>query len=120
MQHQANVYGELLDAMQLAAKAGIPRTSQAIEMATRTVEFIEACWGQPGAGLWESRAEQRHYVYSRAMAWAGVDRFLSVPQLREHAGQIASSAGTEHRWVAFAAVAGTLYALHRAAKRLGV
>ncbi len=27
---------------------------------------------------------------------------------------------TEHRWIAFAAVAGTLYALHRAAKRLGV
>ncbi len=85
-QHQADIYGEFLDAMHLAAQAGIRRTPHSIEIEAKIVEYIEVSWREPGSGLWESRGEPRHYVYSRVMAWAGVDRFLSAPENREHAG----------------------------------
>jgi GH15 family glucan-1,4-alpha-glucosidase len=85
-QHQADVYGELLDAMHLASQAGIARTPHSIEIETKIVEHIELTWREPGAGLWESRGEPRHYVYSRVMAWAGVDRFLDAAETRDYAG----------------------------------
>ncbi|HET9148016.1 MAG TPA: glycoside hydrolase family 15 protein, partial [Acetobacteraceae bacterium] len=85
-QHQADIYGELIDAMHLAARAGVERTERCIEVETKIVEHIEKTWREPGAGLWESRGEPRHYVYSRAMAWVGVDRFLKSKECREHAG----------------------------------
>jgi GH15 family glucan-1,4-alpha-glucosidase len=85
-QHQADIYGELIDAMHLASKAGIPRSERCVEVETKIVEHIETSWQQPGAGLWESRGEPRHYTYSRAMAWVGVDRFLKSPECRDYAG----------------------------------
>ncbi len=85
-QHQADVYGELIDAMHLAAQAGIRRTAHSIAIEAKIVEHIEASWREPGAGLWESRGEPRHYVYSRVMAWVGVDRFLRAPENRDYAG----------------------------------
>ena len=87
-QHQADVYGELLDAMHLAAQAGIARTPHSIEIEMKIVEHIEASWRKPGAGLWESRGKPRHYVYSRVMAWVGVDRFLKAPEARKYAGPV--------------------------------
>lgn len=75
-QHQADVYGEVLDAFHLAARAGIEPGARGAEIEAAIAHHIERTWIDPGAGLWESRAEQRHYVYARAMAWAGIDRYL--------------------------------------------
>lgn len=85
-QHQADVYGELIDAVHLASRAGISRTPRIVAVETQIVEHIEKTWQKPGAGLWESRGERRHYVYSRAMAWVGVDRFLRAGETRDYAG----------------------------------
>jgi GH15 family glucan-1,4-alpha-glucosidase len=85
-QHQADIYGELLDMMHLAAQAGIESTPHSIEIETKITEYIETSWREPGAGLWEARGKARHYVYSRVMAWVAVDRFLSSPEKREYAG----------------------------------
>ena len=85
-QHQADVHGELLEALHLAAQAGIAPTPQQLEAQTQLVEHIAATWREHGAGLWESRAEPRHYVYSRAMDWVGVDRMLKAPAACAHAG----------------------------------
>jgi GH15 family glucan-1,4-alpha-glucosidase len=82
-QHQADVYGEVLDAFHLAARAGIEQGPRGIAVETAIVHHIEKTWMDPGAGVWESRAEQRHYVYARAMAWVGVDRFLKDEQGRD-------------------------------------
>ena len=87
-QHQADIYGELIDAMHLMSLAGIERTERCLQVETRLVEHIEKSWQQPGAGLWESRGEERHYTYSRAMAWVGVDRLLNSPESRKHAGAV--------------------------------
>jgi GH15 family glucan-1,4-alpha-glucosidase len=38
------------------------------------LDFLEGHWDQPDNGLWELRDQQRHFVHSKVMAWAGVDR----------------------------------------------
>jgi GH15 family glucan-1,4-alpha-glucosidase len=86
-QRQADIYGELINAMHNASQAGIPRTEHSITIETNIIQYIEDTWQQPGAGLWESRDKARHYVYSRAMAWLGLDRYLSSDETRNCAGQ---------------------------------
>ncbi|MBU6253162.1 MAG: glycoside hydrolase family 15 protein, partial [Alphaproteobacteria bacterium] len=85
-QHQADVHGELLEALHLAVQAGIAPSVHQLNAEMQLVSHIEATWHQPGAGLWESRGEPRHYVYSRVMAWVGVDRVLKCPASRAQAG----------------------------------
>ena len=75
-QHQVDVYGELLDALDLAARAGIESGEQCAHVQQAVMAELERVWDSAGQGLWESRGQPRHYTYSRAMAWVGVDRFL--------------------------------------------
>jgi len=75
-QHQVDVYGELLYALELGARAGMPVTEQQRVVSCRVAEHLARVWATPGSGVWESRAELRQYTYSKAMAWAGLDSFL--------------------------------------------
>ncbi|MBW4092298.1 MAG: glycoside hydrolase family 15 protein [Proteobacteria bacterium] len=76
LQHQADVYGELIEALYLGVRGGIDRSARSEEVQAIVVAHIEKTWMAPGAGLWEQRGEQRHYVYARVMAWVGIDCFL--------------------------------------------
>jgi GH15 family glucan-1,4-alpha-glucosidase len=75
-QHQIDVYGEVLDCLDLARRAGIPITPHHVAVERRIVDHLEAVWNTPGSGVWESRGHPRQYTYSKAMAWAGFDRAL--------------------------------------------
>ncbi len=73
-QHQIDVYGEVLDCLDLARRAGIPITPHHVAVEQRIVDHLEKVWNTPGSGVWESRGHPRQYTYSKAMAWAGFDR----------------------------------------------
>ena len=73
-QHQIDVYGEVLDCLDLARRAGIEITAHHIAVENRVVDHLAAVWNTPGSGVWESRDRPRQYTYSKAMAWAGFDR----------------------------------------------
>lgn len=75
-QHQVDVFGELLDALDLARRGGVPGTAQETVVRCKIVAHIEKIWHTKGSGVWESREEPRHYTYSKVMAWVGLDRFL--------------------------------------------
>jgi GH15 family glucan-1,4-alpha-glucosidase len=75
-QHQLDVFGEVIDSLSIAVRGGIPASKHAAHVEGRLVEHLEAVWQLPGQGLWESRGEPRHYVYSKVMAWVGIDRYL--------------------------------------------
>lgn len=75
-QKQLDIYGELIDAFHLADRAGISRTKHSKEVERAIVEHLEQVWQEAGHGIWESRGEQKQYVYSKVMAWVAVDRFL--------------------------------------------
>ncbi|MFL5866601.1 MAG: glycoside hydrolase family 15 protein [Thermoleophilaceae bacterium] len=42
------------------------------------VESVLERWRQPDAGIWEWRGEPKHFVHSKAMCWAAVDRGLAL------------------------------------------
>jgi GH15 family glucan-1,4-alpha-glucosidase len=75
-QRQIDVVGELLDALDLMARAGVEPTAQALQAERLLVGRLEQTWQDKGHGLWESRGRPENYTYSMAMAWAGLDRFL--------------------------------------------
>jgi GH15 family glucan-1,4-alpha-glucosidase len=44
------------------------------------VDAAIECWKQPDHGIWEWRGEPRHFVHSKAMCWAAVDRGLRLAE----------------------------------------
>ena len=75
-QMQVDVYGELLDAMELMHRAGIAPSEQSKHTERELLTHLVSVWNKPGHGVWESRETPRHYTYSRVMAWVGIDRYL--------------------------------------------
>ncbi len=75
-QHQIDVYGEVLDCLSFARRAGVEVTPHQVAVEARILDHLEKVWHTPGSGIWESRAEPRQYTYSKVMAWAGFDRAI--------------------------------------------
>jgi len=75
-QLQLDVYGELIRSLHAAERAGMERTEQGRHIEHAIVRHVAKIWIEPDQGLWESRGEPRHYVYSKVMAWAAIDSFL--------------------------------------------
>jgi GH15 family glucan-1,4-alpha-glucosidase len=75
-QRQLDIFGELLDAFNIANRAGLSRGSRQCSIERALVEYLARIWQEPDQGMWESRGVPRHYVYSKVMCWVGVDRFL--------------------------------------------
>lgn len=81
-QRQLDIFGEVIDSTYLADRAGIERDDWEVEVERRLVLHVAETWRAPDQGLWESRSSPRHYVYSKAMAWVAVDRFLKMDAVR--------------------------------------
>jgi GH15 family glucan-1,4-alpha-glucosidase len=73
-QFQLDVYGELMDALHESRVHGIPPDEAAWDVQRALLEFLESHWRDPDDGIWEVRGERRHFVHSKVMAWAAVDR----------------------------------------------
>ncbi|MGH7997777.1 MAG: glycoside hydrolase family 15 protein [Opitutaceae bacterium] len=79
-QYQLDVYGEVVDALHRARAASSLRTENekdAWSLQQKLLEFVESHWAEPDNGIWELRGERRHFTYSKAMAWAAVDRTVA-------------------------------------------
>jgi GH15 family glucan-1,4-alpha-glucosidase len=77
-QFQLDVWGELLDGLHLARRAGLAANDAAWDVQRSLLDFLESHWQQPDNGLWEIRGEPRHFVHSKVMAWAGMDRAVQA------------------------------------------
>ena len=44
------------------------------------VEHVETIWREPDDGIWEARGPQRHYTYSKVMAWVVFDRGVRLAE----------------------------------------
>ncbi|MCJ2022085.1 glycoside hydrolase family 15 protein [Methylobacterium sp. E-065] len=75
-QKQLDIYGEVLDTLALARRAGIEATDHQRAVERRLVEHLARIWQDRGAGIWESRGDPKRYTYSKAMCWVGFDRVL--------------------------------------------
>ncbi|NEY33742.1 glycoside hydrolase family 15 protein [Streptomyces sp. PRKS01-65] len=73
-QFQLDVWGEVLESFYVGREAGMAATETAWNMQRHLLDFLEGNWQEPDLSLWEVRGEPRHFVHSKVMAWAGVDR----------------------------------------------
>jgi GH15 family glucan-1,4-alpha-glucosidase len=77
-QFQLDVWGEVLDGLHLSREAGIAATEDGWDLQKALLDFLESNWRQPDNGLWEVRGPRRHFVHSKVMAWAGLDRAVTA------------------------------------------
>jgi GH15 family glucan-1,4-alpha-glucosidase len=79
-QFQLDVYGEVAAVMFIGAEA-LGRIERRLWPRWRAiVEYVETIWRDPDEGIWEARAERRHYTYSKVMAWVVFDRAVRVAE----------------------------------------
>jgi GH15 family glucan-1,4-alpha-glucosidase len=81
-QLQLDVWGEVLDCLHVARESGIAPSRDAWELQKALLDYLDGSWDQPDNGLWEVRGPRQHFVHSKVMVWAGVDR--AVRAVEEH------------------------------------
>jgi GH15 family glucan-1,4-alpha-glucosidase len=77
-QFQLGVYGETMGALALAHDRGVEIDASAWAMISVLLEHVETVWRQPDSGIWESRAEPRHYTHSKVLAWRAFDTAVKL------------------------------------------
>ncbi|MFF0549795.1 glycoside hydrolase family 15 protein [Streptomyces sp. NPDC004311] len=95
-QFQLDVYGELLAALDLAMhlRGDDYRPERAV-FVHDVVELAVARWREADEGIWEVRSGRRHYVFSKLMAWIGLDSAIRI--LDRHPGH-ARGPELRRRW----------------------
>jgi GH15 family glucan-1,4-alpha-glucosidase len=75
-QFQLDIYGEVMDAMFQAARAGLRPRPQGWAVTRAMLDHVEEVWTQPDEGIWEVRGPRQHFTHSKVMAWVAVDRAI--------------------------------------------
>ncbi len=77
-QLQLDVYGEVMDCLHQARRAGVEDDDDAWALQRALMEFLEGSWQQPDEGIWEVRGPRRHFTHSKVMAWVAADRAVKA------------------------------------------
>jgi GH15 family glucan-1,4-alpha-glucosidase len=75
-QVQLDVYGELLDALYVARKAGLHAIAASWAVERALIAHLESIWDQPDHGIWEMRGSPKHFTHSKVMTWVAFDRAI--------------------------------------------
>ena len=88
-QLQLDVFGEVIDAIFQAFKAGMAPTERGRALRPVVLDYLATAWRQPDEGIWEVRGGRQHFVYSKVMAWVAFDRAASEleAQIYHESGQ---------------------------------
>ena len=73
-QIQLDVYGEVLDALYVARRAGLSANDASWSLECSLLAHLEKIWTQPDDGIWEVRGGRQHFTHSKVMAWVAYDR----------------------------------------------
>ncbi len=79
-QLQLDVYGEILDLSWRWHCRGYSPDDDYWEFLIELVNQAARRWKEPDRGIWEMRGEPRHFVQSKAMCWAAVDRGIRLAE----------------------------------------
>ena len=77
-QLQLDVYGEVMDTLYLARRAGIPPEPDSWTLQRALLKYLEGHWDQPDEGIWEVRGPRRHFTHSKVAAWLAFDRAIKT------------------------------------------
>ncbi len=77
-QFQLDVYGEVLDSMYRAHRAGIETDENDWNLQVALMNFLETKWEEPDEGIWEMRGGRQQFTHSKMMAWVAFDRAVKL------------------------------------------
>jgi GH15 family glucan-1,4-alpha-glucosidase len=79
-QFQLDVYGEVVAVMFFGAERRGWIQRDLWPRWRGVIEYVETIWREPDDGIWEARGPQRHYTYSKVMAWVVFDRAVRLAE----------------------------------------
>ena len=71
---QMDVFGEVILGIYTLYRSGGGITDEAWALVTNFAEVVCDNWHRKDRGVWEVRGKQQHFVYSKIMCWAALDR----------------------------------------------
>jgi GH15 family glucan-1,4-alpha-glucosidase len=77
-QVQLDIYGQVIEALQLARSAGLDPDADAWNFERALLQYLEKNWAMPDNGIWEMRGSRRQYTHSKVMAWVAFDRAIKA------------------------------------------
>jgi GH15 family glucan-1,4-alpha-glucosidase len=77
-QSQLDVYGEIMDALHLARRKGMPANENAWRVQRALLEHLGSEWRKTDHGLWEVRGPRQFFTHSKVMAWVAFDRAVKA------------------------------------------
>ncbi|MGR8008841.1 glycoside hydrolase family 15 protein [Streptomyces hypolithicus] len=77
-QRQLDVYGELLDAAHQTLPHDVPLDPPVRSFLRQCAEAAAHRWTDPDQGIWEGRGPSRHFLHSKLMCWAALDRAIDL------------------------------------------
>jgi len=73
-QRQLDVYGEVIDALYVARRAGLAEGDASWGLECALLNHLETIWREPDDGIWEVRGGRKQFTHSKVMAWVAFDR----------------------------------------------
>ncbi|MFJ9810300.1 glycoside hydrolase family 15 protein [Streptomyces sp. NPDC101158] len=80
-QFQLDIYGEVLNTLYSAVRAGVAIDGQVWSLMAALLEYVDKHWREPDEGIWEVRGPRRQFVHSKVMAWVAADRALRLARV---------------------------------------
>ena len=77
-QLQLDIYGEALDSLYAAERAGLPLPYRGWSALSGVLDWLADNWDQPEEGIWETRGGRQPFTYGRVMCWVAFDRGLRI------------------------------------------
>jgi pentatricopeptide repeat protein len=77
-QLQLDIYGEALDSIFAASRAGMPVPYRGWTALSQVLDWLADNWDQPEEGIWETRGGRQPFTYGRVMCWVAFDRGIRM------------------------------------------
>ncbi|MEN3359321.1 MAG: hypothetical protein V7637_3303 [Mycobacteriales bacterium] len=77
-QLQLDIYGEALDSIFVAHRAGLDIPHRGWTEIREILDWLAASWDQPEEGIWETRGGRQPFTYGRLMSWVALDRGIRL------------------------------------------
>lgn len=79
-QTQLDMYGQILQAAYLYARAEGHISRANWQFLSELAEIVSERWQQPDHGIWEVRGEPRHFTHSKLNCWLALDRAVRMAE----------------------------------------
>jgi len=77
-QLQLDIYGEAMDAVWNADRAGMGIGHAGWLAICNLLDWLAENWDQPEEGIWETRGGRKNFTYGRLMCWVAFDRAIRL------------------------------------------